>query len=364
MKYIVPEYYPDFQCKCGECRHFCCEGWPVRITAKEYYRLLGINCSDRLRSRLDCALKICREPSYESYAEISTDWCGICMLHREDGLCIIQSELGESSLPEVCRLYPRSTKRISQFCLCSCSNSCEAIVELLLQWKEPLKLIEMDIPINPEFEINLPAQVYERCKKSVSLMQDRSLPLPERFIALGNFLCGFSLYSLKEENLSLAFRALILFDQYYESSLSVNDYCSAALRYFGIDNQTNLSDIDLNMIAERYASASEHLKFILPDWQILFEQLLVNHMYYNIFPYNCDPDQENDSFLSLAITYSFLRFNTLGYMADKSGMENLVDLLAAMFRLIEHSDFSYTAVQIFRKENYSAQDYVPQLLSV
>jgi hypothetical protein len=118
------------------------------------------------------------------------------------------------------------------------------------------------------------------------------------------------------------------------------------------------------MIAERYASASEHLKFILPDWQVLFEQLLVNHMFYNIFPYNSNPEQETDAFLSLAIAYSFLRFNTLGYMADKTSMDELVDLFAAMFRLIDHSDFSYTSVQIFREENFSVQDFVPQLVSV
>ncbi|MBP1754493.1 MAG: hypothetical protein H6Q59_891, partial [Firmicutes bacterium] len=80
----------------SECRHSCCDGWPIRISMKEYYRLLGEGCSPKLRTRLDCALKLSSSPCFNTYtyAQIATDWQGICMLHQPDGLCALQSELG------------------------------------------------------------------------------------------------------------------------------------------------------------------------------------------------------------------------------------------------------------------------------
>jgi len=362
MKYIVPEYYKDFKCKTGECRHCCCVGWPIRISTNEYYHLLGIKCSDDLRIRLDCALKICLEPNNESYKQISTDWRGICRLQREDGLCALQVELGESSLPEVCQLYPRSTKYSAEIYNCSCSNSCEAVVDLLLNFKQTLLFEEKDLLLVPKFAINLLSINYELCKKSISIIQDRSLSIPERFINLGNFLNGTEIYFTKPDNLSFAFQLLSEFDQYFESSVSICDYSKASQTYFGIVGKETLSVKDIKMVLEKYLSASEHLESILPDWQILFEQLIVNHMFYNNFPYSDNHKNVNDAFLSLTIVYSFLRFNILGYMSDKSTSENLVDCLAAMFRLIEHSNFKNITLHLFKKEKYAVEDCVPQLL--
>jgi hypothetical protein len=362
MKYIVPEYYKDFKCKTGECRHSCCEGWPIRISTKEYYHLLGIKCSDELRARLDCALKISLEASNECYKQISTDWHGICMLHGEDGLCTLQVELGENNLPEVCQLYPRNTKHLTEVHNCSCSNSCEEVVELLLNNKNTLLFVENDLSIDPEFVINLSSIKYECCKKSISIIQDRSVSLPERFNNLGNFLHGADIYLTRPDNLSFAFQLQDVFDHYFENSVSVCDYCNASQTYFDIDGKEKLSVEDLNTILEKYISASEHLESILPDWQILFEQLIVNHMFYNNFPYTDNQEKVNDAFLSLTTMYSFLRFNILGYMSDKTISENLVDYLAAMFRLIEHSNFKHITFHLFKKEKYAVENCVSQLI--
>ena len=362
MKYLVPEYYKDFKCKNGECRHSCCDGWPIRISTKEYYHLLGIKCSDELRGRLDFALKICLEPSNGSYKQISTDWHGICMLHRDDGLCAIQAELGECCLPEVCQLYPRSTKNLGEIYNGSCSNSCEAVVELLLNYKKALLFEEKDLSIVPEFVIILSPIKYACCQKSISIIQDRSLTLPERFITLGNFLNGTDIGLEGPHDFSSAFQLLDVFDQYFESSSSIRDYSKVSQTYFGLEGKEKLSVEDLKTILEKYISASEHLEFILPDWQILFEQLIVNHMFYNNFPYTDNQEKVNDAFLSLITMYSFLRFNILGYMSDKAISENLVDYLAAMFRLIEHSNFKHIAFLLFKKDTYAVEDCVSQLL--
>lgn len=362
MNYIVPEYYNYLKCKCGECRHSCCEGWPVRISMKEYYYLLGINCSEKLRTRLDCALKICSEPSNECYAEVSVNWLGICMLHRDDGLCSIQTELGENSLPIVCRRYPRSTKHLAGIYQCSCSNSCERVVELLLNLKEPLSFIEKDLSILPEFELNLSAREFKCCQKSISIIQKRCLPLPERFINLFQFLSGRNNSFGKPDNLSAAFQLLNKMNQFFKYSISICDYCKTSQRYFGIEEKEKLSEDDLKDVAEKYKSATVHLEAILPDWQIPFEQIIANHMFYNNFPYTENLENTSDAFLSLTITYSFLRFNLLGCLSDQTNSKTLVDYLAAMFRLIEHSDFKYLAVKLLRNEAFPVKECVTELL--
>jgi hypothetical protein len=329
---------------------------------KEYYRLLGIECSKRLRTKLDCALKICSNPSKESFAQVATDWNGICLLHRRDGLCELQTELGEYSLPEVCRLYPRNVKSLPQGCECSCSNSCEAVVELLANQKEPLLFEEVFLPFEPEFTINLTSLQLELCKKSLLLMQDRTMPLPERFLNLGNKLYGTDLNFQQPDNLFSAFQLLHSMEQYFEDSISVQDCCKEAQKYFCIENKEELSTEDLNTISIKYLAASEHLNTVLPDWQILFEQLIVNHMFYDNFPYTNNYVKVNDSFLSLVLMYSFLRFNVLGCMSCKADKKDLIEILAAMFRLIEHSNFSETCIQLYKKNNYPIQECIPQLL--
>lgn len=364
MKYIVPEYFKHFKCKCGDCRHSCCEGWPVRISMKEYYRLIGINCSKKLRSRLDCALKICPKPDEVSYAEISTNWNGFCMLHREDGLCSLQMELGDSVQPEICQIYPRRLVQLSEINLCSCSNSCEAVVELLIALKSPMQFEISDISIKPKFKVKVPKHQLEDCKNAISILQDRTRSLPDRLFTLGNCLNGYEWCSKGTKDLFLAYQFLYSLDKFYENNRSVSDYCRSAEQYFCIERKDTLTTEDLMLISEKHAFASQYMDIILPEWQEIIEQLLVNHMFYSNFPNSENLDSENDAYLSLVIIYSFIRINLLGFMFNKTNKNLLIDFLAAMFRLIDHSYFDYATVKLIKGMNNSVQDLVTQLLRV
>lgn len=364
MNYIVPEYYKQFKCKCGDCRNSCCDGWPIRITMKEYYQLLGLNCSENLRVRLDCALKLRHDLTHEASAQIATDWRGICMLHREDGFCSLQLELGENSLPEVCRNYPRNLKHLPDHNECSCSNSCEEVVELLMMQREPLKFIAMDLPIEPVFPIRLQQDKYDICQNAVHIIQDRSKPNNERFITLGSFLLGPDHFIQRTEDRSLAFQTLNEVVQYYTNSSSICDYCQEVIHYFGDGNEKSWTEATLEMNIQKYLSALKHIQTILPDWEILLEQLIVNHMFYNNFPYTEKSENVSDAYLSLLLTYAFLRFNILGYMYGKTDLNLLVDFIAAMFRLIEHSNFKSVTICLYKKYNYPTLDCMAQLLNV
>ena len=364
MKYKVPEYYSSFQCKCGLCRRSCCDGWPIRISSKEYYRLLGINCSKKLRAKLDCALKLDVKLNFYGNALISTDWRGICMLHKEDGLCALQAERTEEGLPEVCRLYPRLARRTAEGNELSCSNSCEAIIGLLLQLPDSLKFSETDLCINPSLDITVPIGHNELNLNSISILQDRSMTLSERLIHLGRDLIGISASERLSHELIHALPFLLVLNNYFDNNVSIQDYCNASQQYFCIAGKSSLSKEEIVYTTQRYQTAFRHLETLLPDWQILMEQLLVNHMFFCSFPYTDTQGDIADAYLSLTIMYGFLRFHLLGYMSDQSSREALVDYLAAMFRVIEHSNFRTAVVRLYKSSNYRMPDCITALLSI
>ena len=109
--FLVPDSYADFHCKCGQCRHTCCDGWAVTFPREDYFRLLSVPCSPELRRKLDTSLHLADDPTPERYAELLPNWEGHCPLQRADGLCALQAECGEEAISSTCRYYPPASAR-------------------------------------------------------------------------------------------------------------------------------------------------------------------------------------------------------------------------------------------------------------
>jgi lysine-N-methylase len=104
--FIVPNYYKNFTCKGHDCRRSCCKGWDVSISMIEYFKLSGMNCSKKLRKRLDNAFYIAKNPTNDRYAIVSKTIEDDCPLHMSNGYCMLQYECGERILPAICHYYP------------------------------------------------------------------------------------------------------------------------------------------------------------------------------------------------------------------------------------------------------------------
>ena len=188
----MPDYYPHFACKGGACRATCCRGWDVSLPMDEYFRLLGLDCSPGLRARLDGAFHAADAPSPERYAQISHNWLGDCPMQREDGLCALQCECGETVLPAVCRRYPRGARGLFDR-ECACSNSCEAVLEMFWDREAPLGFVEgSDGGLFPEAAPEpepCRAQRYRAIRAlCFGTMQNRSLGLAQRLLRIGRML--------------------------------------------------------------------------------------------------------------------------------------------------------------------------------
>ena len=56
MPFVYPNYYKDFACIKGECRHSCCIDWEIDIDEESYQRYCAMDgeLGDKLRDSITC----------------------------------------------------------------------------------------------------------------------------------------------------------------------------------------------------------------------------------------------------------------------------------------------------------------------
>ena len=370
-EYLAPDYYPSFACKMGACRSCCCDGWNVSLSMQDYFRLLGVECKKQLRDRLDVALRPALNPTPEHYAEIEHRFDGDCPLRMADGRCAIHAQLGEMQLPAICRLYPRALRGEGDL-ECSCACSCERVVEMLLERAEPLKFIPLRLAQTPPQQGNTVFR--ERFAgeqalrlKLIHLVQDGARPLPQRLWRLGLAMAqledgadaGFDPAALPESNPmpNAATPAAAL-----EAALKLVemlDERSAGLRQFG---ETALQCLDTDV--DHYAQACARFKADFPRWASGFSNLIANHMFFTRFPYSDGSESLRHEFASLCALYAAMRVLATGYTARHGGGDALVDVLAALFRLADHSSFHHYAAVMLGEMHFDAPKQLAALLAL
>lgn len=381
--YLVPDYYPHFRCKQGACRTPCCEGWPISFSMQDYFRLLSVPCSSELRRKLDSAMHLCDHPMPEHYAQISPRWDGQCPLHLPDGRCQMHAELGEEMLSAVCRMYPRGV-RTGEFREASCANSCEAVIEMLMNRTEPLRFLRIPVqhclPDAPprQHPFHTGGREQDIRLWLIGQLQNRAYPLPRRMLLLSEALMAVD-HALAERDdarldallsgrmvmhapevidaghdqllagLEAAEHMLSIMDGH---SRSIHDYGEAALAYFGQGESA----------FTRYDAAREIFAGLVPEWEAWFEHLLVNHMFFAQFPFQDRPVPLKDEYLALCAVYVTLRFLCLGWTAEHPSREAAADVCAAAFRLIDHTEFDRFAAPILKKLGCDDRSHLRQLL--
>ncbi len=383
--FLMPDYYLDFACKMGACRTPCCEGWPISISMQNYFHLLGVDCDPELRHRLDCGLRLAPHPTEDEYARFEPRYDGRCPMHMPDGRCALHAHLGEAVLPDVCRLYPRGIRAEDGLYECSCANSCEAVVEMLLDREEPIRFgwREVTLQLPPSIERTSFFETLgmeQRIRLHlIDVMQDRSMPLPTRIVCVGELLdrmdaamqaqaptalekllCVYPKVHGDEncvdrEHLSAGLAIAEQMMQILDGrSQSVRACGEAALRYFG-DGEGALA---------RYEAARAHFEGIFPQWELFFEHLLVNHMFFSVFPFQDRPESMHSEYVALCAVYALLRFLALGMMAERADRAALADAMAAAFRLVDHTEFDRYASHLLKRLNCTTPRELWDLISL
>lgn len=242
----------------------------------------------------------------------------------------------------------------------SCANSCEGVLEILFARQEPIRFMyrkaSLFMPSIPDRSCSFETmgREQEMRLRLIAVMQDRRMSLPQRLISANGEMQKMETLMRDKDDLGIktlltspwkaspatvnarpahlfagltyAEKLMTLIDK---QSVSVQKYGTDALAYFGTDENT----------FNRYEAARQHFEARHPDWEICFEHMLVNHMFFTCFPFQDRPENMQMEFTVLCVVYTLLRFLALGCTALYEKETDLADICAAAFRLIEHTEF-------------------------
>lgn len=373
--FTVPDIYTDFRCKAGACRKTCCHGWHITLTMKEYYALLGLDCSPELRRRLDGGVYMLDMPKSERYAEFAKNYIGDCKMHGDDGLCTIQCECGEDVLPSVCRYYPRSPKTLHAS-ECSMSASCEEVCEQLMKRREKMTFK----PVELEFKYELPeavdsfvTRVYGRIRDVLfDVMQDRTIPFTSRLQKLIKAAQAISEPVKKQSETELEaaiescthpFEPNIYSSPDKDALNAVKHIFSRLGERFPLDKYTESVD---NITFAEYEEKEKKFRESHPDFDVMLEQLFVNHVFYMGFPFISGYGSGLDvysSAVSLVTLYAVLKVCAAAMMNDDS-FDELSDVASDIFKMVETSNYYLCAAALAHETEFDTPDKLSSLCSL
>lgn len=311
-QYIYPDYYKNFKCKTGSCRSACCKGWNVSVTLEEYFKVINLDCDASFREKLDRGFYINLKPTSDHYAIIRKDNDGDCVFHGCDGLCEIHKTFGEKAIPSVCNFYPRNISK--ELALeKSCSNSCEKVLEMLFDNVEPVKVVNEE---TTDTCINYSKEYVETRKQIIDIIQTRSLSFKERIKLLSLKFCPITFTDKKVSK-----QVLLDYLKLYKESVVA------------------IEIIDKIDSVDNYDRLEKEIYEKIPDFDIYLEKYIVNHIFFTGYPYDKLNGKYDYMIHSLIGVYELTKCVSCFLMKDKNTKEDLVDIIALLYRLIGHSDF-------------------------
>lgn len=172
MLITKPDYFDRFQCIAGNCPDSCCKEWAVQVddASAALYRSIPGALGDRLREVL------CEEDG----ETIMTIVDGRCPMWRDDGLCRIQAELGETVLCKTCRDFPRLTHDYGDFQEFQLELSCPEAANFILSQTRP-QVVTTEIPGTQNAEYDAEAMAFLKASRetALDLLFDGACSVPE-----------------------------------------------------------------------------------------------------------------------------------------------------------------------------------------
>lgn len=325
--WLVPDYFNGFSCKCGACRNACCRSWKIAVTEKEYYRMIGMDCSRELHNKLEGAFSLPDFPTPDRFRMIEPDWRGQCRMLDTDGLCLLQKECGEPAISETCRVYPRSYRAENGLLKACCSSSCEAVVELLMR-TEKLEFTVTELEAVPEITETTDRDFQENEQRAIELLQDRDLSLTQRIMKI----CEQNDYI--KTGKKAASEIIEIIGCLAEESRTLQDYLGSVMKL------RNRAESDIEAVLKTAADCFERN---FPEWSRYFENILVNNLFYSNFPCVDRRINNREACSGLAVQYVLMKVICSLYLQDNPSEEGLADCIAAIYHMTEHTAFYYNS---------------------
>ena len=319
-------YYPNFSCKADKCRHCCCSSWRIPVSRQEYEKLNNTECSDELYSRITRSFEEPEIITDDCFRYICFNWLNQCPI-QEKGLCAIHREKGESFLPKICRLYPRSLKNICGHNIASCSSSCEAVLEYLYDHDE-MNVIEKMMDTEAEIAYDIDPDEIKQITLFQKIIRNRDTTLAE---------------SIRDVCM------IVNEKEFVKDYNSDEDPLKAMIALLGRFRHTNERfEETVAPIIERYDGdpslyKEDTVKFENDrlDWMSFFERIINNSIIYENFPFVDRRADRTSSYKGLCVCYGMMRVIAIGNHYFHPDKDSYIDALSALFHLIDHTAFYY-----------------------
>lgn len=370
MEYIYPDYYSKFQCAADRCPDTCCAGWRISIDRRSMKKYL--HSKGAFGNRLKNSVNV-EEGCFYHYG-------GRCVLLNERNLCDICLEIGEEHLCKACADYPRHVEEYENTRELSLSLSCPEAAKMILDRKEPVRIISVIKGEKEEkyrgFDLQLYAWLKEIRKLFLDIIQKRELLVANRMalvIAMahdfqreiskgqyGNM--GKRLVQFK--NPAFIHSALKRFDKYRGREEYRYDLMQAmimSLHEFEILNEEWNAGLWSDewmlygtMTRKDYIRKRKDFLCDYKDWEIQKEQLLV----YFIFVYFCGGIYDGSIYtkIKMCIVHILLIEELLFAEWLKGernfGLDVQVEIIHRYARTAEHSDWNLEHMEnMIKKRN-------------
>ncbi|GGG78073.1 flagellin lysine-N-methylase [Paenibacillus radicis (ex Gao et al. 2016)] len=191
LTYLTPEYIKKFQCIGSDCEDTCCSLWEVSINKDTYEKYQNIADSSFKESLIK---NIQVNKSGSNYASfVMNEKTGNCSMLC-NGLCSIQTTLGEEYLSQTCSTYPRVLNNVGSTTEISAVLSCPEISRALLLNPNAMNFDKTFKPSTPNLKVD--TINYKEHKNNAidevrylayDVINDRRFSFQHRLILLGVF---------------------------------------------------------------------------------------------------------------------------------------------------------------------------------
>lgn len=307
MKLTTLNFFQNFHCIAGDCKHSCCIGWEIDIDEDtlELYRKTGGEFGRRLLESIDTT-------GTPHFALTKDERCPFL---NDKNLCDIILNLGEESLCQICSDHPRFRSFFSDRTEIGLGLCCEAAAKQVLSFKGKAEEVVLEDDNGSETLSAFEKSIFTARKELFSIAQDRNLPFSARLQALSEYA------STKAADKSL--RAWAAF-------------------YKSLERLDNAWDQQLNTLY-RLDEPEKNPLAALPDTP--FEQLSVYFLYRHL------PNAKNMADLKKRVGFAVLSCQMLRALCAAALSESKsfsIDLLADLARMysaeIEYSEENMDAV--------------------
>ncbi|MBR6524932.1 MAG: flagellin lysine-N-methylase [Clostridia bacterium] len=174
MPCLIPDYYADFACIKGDCRHSCCIGWEIDIDEDSLarYKEMPGEMGKRIRENLE------EKDGIAFFRLMENERCPFL---NQDGLCDMILAQGEDSLCHICADHPRFRNHFSTHTEMGLGLCCEAAAKLILTREEKMHFVSLEGENIPALTDADEIYIYSLRSAWIKTLQDRTLPYSARW---------------------------------------------------------------------------------------------------------------------------------------------------------------------------------------